>query len=234
MADGGTVALSLGAYRDYAYYNKTDGQLIRRDTAGSGRWERVENVPWSSRLQVLPYNGKTFLVKDTAELRLWCSEDGLTWREVEGLRPEGMRPDSWDYWNCAFAWTGKGYLFCREAAEYRHGMMGHAGGQWYAGNTKVYLLDEAFRQVGEYDFGRLVEGVGYADGMLYAQAANSDGATYQGNSYYHSDGNGAYYTYDEGTFDPALGSALYRSADGKSWEPCEMTPELEQIIQLRK
>lgn len=233
LADNGTVALGLGAYHYYVY-GKSDAQLLRRDTAGSGRWERAENVPWSSHIQILPYNGHTFLVKDTNTLELWVSEDGLSWRKVEGLRPEGMGFGGYDYVDYAFAWTGEGYLFCREAAEYRHGMMGHAGGQWYEGNTKVYLLDEDFQIVKEYDFGRLVEGVGYKDGVFYAQVANSDGTTYQGSVYVHNDGDGEYYTYDEGKFNPELGSALYRSTDLAAWESCELTAQLQGLLQIRK
>lgn len=232
LADNGTVALGLSAHRVYLL-NQSDAQLLRRDTAGSGEWTWVENVPWSSGVQILPYNGETFLVKDTKTLELWAAEDGLSWREVEGLRPE-MPTGGYNYVDYAFAWAGEGYLFCREAAEARHGMMGMSGGQWYEGNTKVYLLDEDFRSVREYDFGRLVEGVGYQNGVYYAQVANSDGTTYQGITHYHSDESGEYHIYDQGMFNPELGSTLYRSTDITHRENCGMTAELEQLIQIRK
>lgn len=214
-ASGGEVSLGLVAEGGGTYLRE-QGQMVRND--GSG-WKRVENVPWGAYVRLLPYNGKTFMAVDTApgELRLYASADGLTWARVDALRPEGMGDEANDYINYAFTWTGTEYVACREAAVSRHGMMGQSGGQWYGGNTSVYFLDEDFRVTGSHDFGRKVEAVGWYDGAYYVQVANSDGGRY-----------GWSYEGEEiKAFDSNLGSKLYRSADGESWEEL---PELYLTI----
>lgn len=217
LATAGTV--SLGLLRRYSYY-VDESELVRND--GSG-WKRVTDVPWGTNIRVLPYNGKTFMVYDQTEgeRRLYASADGLAWTAVDTLRPEGMDGGVYDYVNYAFTWTGTEYVACREAAEIRHGMMGSSGGWWYEGNTSVYFLDEAFQLTGSHDFGRLVQAVGWYDGAYYAQVANSDG--------------GRYGWSDEGeeisVFNESLGSTLYRSADGESWEALpDIYMDLEQIM----
>ena len=113
----------------------------------------------------------------------------------------------------AFAGEGGGFFFGGGAGEARHGMMGHSGGRWFEGNTKVYLLDEELGLTGTYDFGRLVTGVGYTDGVYSAWVANSPGSHERG----FSEADAA------GWFDSSLGDTLYISADGKNWEKTDTT-----------
>lgn len=198
-ATDGKVSLGLTAPSNVGWFRE-EGALLRND--GSG-WKPVTGMPWGNTLSVLPYNGKTFMVRDTAALTLYASADGLTWTEVGTLKPEGMKTDGYDYINYDFTWTGKEYIACREAAVRRHGMMGYAGGNWYEGNTKVYFLTDSFQVTGSYDFGRLVEKVGYWNGAYYARVSNSAGSRYG-------------FSGDD-VYDESLGSTLYRSADGRTW-----------------
>ncbi len=193
-ASDGEVSLGLAAPSNVGWFRE-EGSLLRND--GSG-WKPVTGMYWGNTLEVLPYNGKTFLVQDTAALRLYASEDGLNWVEVGSLKPEGMESDSYDFINYSFAWTGKEYIACRKAYVRRHGMMGMSGGKWYEGNTKVYFLNDAFQITNSYDFGRLVEKVAFLDGAYYAQVSNSDGQS-------------------EHEFNDSKGSTIYRSTDGKTW-----------------
>ena len=201
----GTIALGVITASNDGYFRE-QGELIRY-TSESGGWQKVPNVPWGRAIKVLPYNGKTFMVQDMVSRRLYVSPDGISWSEVPALRPQdpGFGGGDYDYLEHAVAWSGKDYIACRKAGVRRHGMMGHAGGQWYDGNTRVYFLNEALELTFSYDFGRLVMGVGFCNGSYYAEVANSEG---------HRDG----WEDDPGVFSEAEGSALYRSADGKSWE----------------
>ncbi len=198
LAGSGEVWLGMVSESNVGYFRE-EGGLLRND--GSG-WKPVTGRCWGNTIQVLPYNGKTFMVEDTAALKLYASEDGLSWTEVGSLKPEGMEPDGYDYIHYGFAWTGSGYIAHRKAGVGRHGMMGMSGGGWYEGNTKVYFLDEAFQVTGSHDFGRLVERVGCLDGNYYAQVTNSTGTR---------DG------WEDDCYSDSQGSTLYRSADGKSW-----------------
>ena len=200
----GTIALGVITASNDGYFRE-QGELIRY-TSESGGWQKVPNVPWGRAIKVLPYNGKTFMVQDMVSRRLYVSPDGISWSEVPALRPQdpGFGGGDYDYLEHAVAWSGKDYIACRKAGVRRHGMMGHAGGQWYDGNTRVYFLNEALELTFSYDFGRLVMGVGFCNGSYYAKVANSEG---------HRDG----WAGDPGVFNEE-GSALYRSADGKNWE----------------
>lgn len=219
QADNGTIRLGTGG----SWY--LPHGLLRDD--GSG-WKRVADVPWRVNIEVLPYNGKTFMVYDKTEgeQHLYVSVDGLSWTAVDTLRPRDIRAIQYDYVDYAFAWTGTEYIACREAAESQHGMMGSSGGWWYEGNTSVYFLNEQFQLTGSHDFGRLVQAVGFYDGAYYAQVANSDGGRYGWTSY-NEDGS----EFEPKAFNQFLGSTLYRSADGESWEALpDIYMDLEQIM----
>lgn len=197
----GTVTLAKVAehFRNGSTY-EMEGELLR---CAGGRWSKVENTPFSPVFELLPYNGKTFMDLDTAvgQKRLYASEDGLEWSEVTAMRPQELdESNTWGYANYTVIWTGKGYYAGLKAGERRHGMMGHAGGSWYGKNSVVWLLNENFEIQSSYDFGRLVEKIGYLDGTYYAQVSNSQRASDSG--------------FDWG----GEGSTLYRSTDGGTWE----------------
>lgn len=202
LVSDGTVSLAKVAEhcRDNNAYRR-EGELLRND--GSG-WRKVE-TPFSCVFKLLPYNGKTFMALDTAtgRQRLYASADGLNWAEVDTLRPPSMdESKAWGYADYTFFWTGDRYYVGMKAGEYRHGMMGMGGGQWYGKNTLVWFLDENFEIISSHDFGRLVEQVGYLDGIYYADVADQEGSS------------------DHEVHNNALTEAytLYRSADGITWE----------------
>jgi hypothetical protein len=69
-------------------------------------------------------------------------------------------------------------------------------------STRVEFWDEEFRLLDSYDFGRLVEAVGWYEGAWYAQVSDSEAIIYT-------------------DFDWEAGSTLYRSVDGRTWIPTE-------------
>ena len=199
LVSDGTVSLAKVAehYRDNNAYRQ-EGELLRND--GSG-WKSVE-TPFSRVFELLPYNGKTFMAVDTAtgRQRLYASPDGLTWREVDTLRPEGMdQSTEFAYANYTFFWTGESYYVGMKAGERRHGIMGSGGGSWYSKNTQVWFMDENFQVLSSHDFGRLVERVGYADGAYYAEVVKNEG------------------TSDHRASGYSTLNTIYRSTDGKNW-----------------
>ncbi|MCI8651982.1 MAG: hypothetical protein HFF05_06055 [Oscillospiraceae bacterium] len=223
--NGVTLAKVAEHYRNANVYEQ-EGELLRDDGTG---WKKVENTPFSCVFRLLPWNGKTFLVEDnaTGRHRLYASEDGLSWTEVTALRPQDMEGHVKDYVNYAMAWTESGYLACREAGYYGN----RAGGRLYEGNTSVYLLDEDFSLVGAHDFGRLVQAVGYLDGVYYAQVSDSEGTKWRGVYHvgYDENGNEIYDT-EEGYYNKYAPSTLYRSTDGETWEPTELL-QMEDVLQ---
>lgn len=196
----GVIALGVITASNDGYFRE-QGELIRY-TSESGGWQKVPNVPWGRAIKVLPYNGKTFMVQDMVSRKLYASPNGISWSEVSALWPQDpeFSGTDYDYLEYAVAWSGRDYIACRKAAVRRHGMMGHAGGHWYDGNTRVYFLNEALELLSSYDFGRLVEKIGFLNGAYYAQVSNSERTSDTG--------------FDWG----GEGCVLYRSTDGKSWE----------------
>ncbi len=213
-AEGNGVSLTLGAERPLSHWfgSQTEGELLRND--GSG-WKRVENTPWSKSVKVLPFNGKIFLAvdADVTGQAVYASADGLTWREIAALHGQGdwEGEEEYIYLNCAVVWTGKDYIAARKGGVRGHGPMGGHGGVWFGNNTSVYLLDEYLDLISSYDFGRLVEKVGYLDGVYYAQVQDSEGQA----------------DYKIAWDSP---SSLYRSTDGKNWEKTDATPELQAAL----
>ncbi len=212
----GTVTLAKVAehFRNGNTY-EMEGELLRSDGTG---WRKVEDAPFSPVFRLLPFNGKTFLVEDNAagRHRLYASEDGLTWTEITALRPQDIGGSVKDYVQYAMTWTGSGYLACREAGNYGN----RAGGSLYGGNTSVYLLDESFALTDAHDFGRIVQAVGFYEGNYYAQVSDSEGTRWQGVYHVSYDENGReIYNTDLGYYNRYAPATLYRSADGKAWEP---------------
>lgn len=201
FVSNGSVSLAT-AHEYIPHLNVNLRELLRND--GSG-WKRVEEVPFQAKFSLLDHNGKDFMVTDQSSGLLYFSEDGLIWTGTDAVRPADWKAGAFNRIECAAAWTGNGYILSRKAWEHRHGMMGIGGGTWFADNTKVFFLDESHRLTGSYDFGRLVEDVGYWNGAYYAKVANSDGQTQSG------------WGDEEGRFDGRLGSTLYRSTDGRTW-----------------
>lgn len=219
VSNSGGIYLSKVAehYRNVNIY-EMEGELIRWEE-GTG-WRKVENTPFSCVFRLLPYNGRTFLVEDnaTGRHRLYASEDGLSWTEVTALRPQDMKGNVKDYVNYAVTWTGNGYLACREAGNYGN----RAGGTLYGGNTSVYLLDESFALTGSYDFGRMVQAVGFRDGVYYAQVSDSEGTQWRGVYHVGYDENGKeIYDTEPGYYNKYAPTTLYRSTDGVNWEKTE-------------
>lgn len=207
--DGGEVSL-FASYKYNSQLSQSVGQLLRND--GSG-WKRVADVPFNAKFTLLPDNGKTFGVADQITGNLYFSGDGLHWKGTDVTCPTNWESGAYTGLEYSAVWTGEGYLVSRKGWEARHGMMGHSGGRWFEGNTKVYLLDEELGLTGTYDFGRLVTGVGYTDGVYSAWVANSPGSHERG----FSEADAA------GWFDSSLGDTLYISADGKNWEKTDTT-----------
>lgn len=207
---------------------------VQKTAAGTGEgWEfRREGGAWtpiratwsqeSGGAELLPWNGRTFLVQDNWSLQLYASEDGEHWRCLKDtfLDPEqdagffagffGNMPVT--YSRHAVQWTGTEYIACRRTAEGRYGMMGSGGGGWASPYcTKVCFADENFNLTGAYDFGRQVLGVGYRDGVWYAEVSDSTGLL------------DPWFQPDEPTdYDRDAPTALYRSADKVNWERIEL------------
>ena len=199
LVSNGTVSLAKVAehYRDNNAYRQ-EGELLRNDGTG---WRKVE-PPFSCVFELLPYNGKTFMALDTAtgRQRLYASPDGLSWREVDVLRPQELDGSTeFGYADYTFLWTGESYYVRMKTGERRHGIMGMGGGQWYGKNTQIWLLDEDFNVVSSHDFGRLVERVGYAGGTYYAEVAKKEG------------------TSDHQVSGYSTANTIYRSTDGRTW-----------------
>lgn len=210
----GTVTLAKVAehYRSNNAYRK-EGELLRNDGAG---WKKVE-TPFSCVFELLPYNGKTFMAMDTAtgRQRLYASADGLSWQEVDALRPKELDESSeHGYASYTFLWTGERYYARLKAGEYRHGMMGHAGGGWYGKNTEVWFLDEDFQVISSHDFGRLVERIAYVDGTYYAEVVRNEG------------------TSDHEVSGYSTSNTIYRSADGGTWTA--LPKEYNELNALRE
>ena len=162
------------------------------------------DVPFPAKFDLLPYNGKTFVVVDQLSGELYFSADGLNWTATAAVRPTDWEPGTYNTILPATAWTGKGYLVARKAWEYGHGPMSGLGGHWFEGNTRVYFLDENLQLTDTYDFGRLVEAVGSHDGCYYAKVSDSTGTNQLAGA--------------EDRVEWDAGSALYVSKDGKTWE----------------
>ncbi len=187
---------------------------------GSG-WKWAENIFSGKAAEPICCAGGYFWVQGK-DHHLYRSADGHTWLLSDALRPTDQKSGSETYLKYQIAGTESGFIVGRHGGVYQHGMMGHAGGGWYEGYSKVYFLDREFHLTGSYDFGRLVEAVGYLDGVYYAKVANSEGGR-NGWTYYDEDGK----EHEPKVFDPSLGSALYRSSDGVNWEKTD-------IIQVRE
>ena len=202
-------------------FHVTQRELLRND--GSG-WKRVEKVPFKAKFSLLDHNGKDFMVTDQSTGLLYFSEDGLTWTGTDAVRPADWKAGAFNRIECAAAWTGEGYILSRKAWEHKHGIMGAGGGTWFMDNTRVFFLDENLRLTDTYDFGRLVEDVGYWNGAYYAQVANSEGLTQQGWGWED----------EEGYFDGRLGSTLDRSTDGRTWTALESEYLNTEKIMIRQ
>ena len=144
----------------------TDGMENLYTTDGL-TWKTAEGMP-AGRL--LPYNGKSFVVVSGEPAGVYASEDGLTWKSLEGtpFQPEREAVLA-DY---TFLWTGTEYISCRTVEE-PYGPHGARGDWTSAWNTRVCFADENFQLIGSHDFGANVTGVGWADGVYYAQAGGT-------------------------------------------------------------
>lgn len=208
VSDG---AMALGAVDwdfQFGWRGWTESRLACND--GSG-WRWVENIPCGKAAEPICCEGGYFWVQGEGH-HLYRSADGHTWLLSDALRPTDQESGSETYLKYQIAGTENGFIVGRHGGVYQHGMMGHAGGGWYEGYSKVYFLDKEFHLTGSYDFGRLVEAVDYLDGVYYAKVANSEGGR-NGWTYYDEDGK----EHEPKVFDPSLGSTLYRSTDGKHW-----------------
>lgn len=200
----------------------TESRLACND--GSG-WKWAENIPSGRKAEPLFCEGGYFWVLGEGH-HLYRSSDGQTWILSDALRPADQASGSETYLNYAIAETATGFLAARHGGVAQHGMMGHSGGGWFEGYSKVYFLNKEFQPTGSYDFGRCVEAVGCLDGAYYAEVANSEGGR-SGWPYYDEDGK----EHEPKVFDSSLGSTLYRSSDGKTWEPLpDIYTHMEDIM----
>ncbi len=209
LADSGKVRLGIAKTGYLGNGYREEAVMVRDD--GSG-WRRVEDTPFSDAFSLLPYNGRTFIAREDSWIDtrgLYISEDGLSWTYLPGTDPYDRRPE---YCtgplenSCAMTWAGGRYIVARRVAEKydaADSIYGSAVGGWTDPvSTLVEFWDEEFRLLDSYDFGRLVEAVGWYEGAWYAQASNSKAIIYT-------------------DFDWDAGSTLYRSQDGKTWFPTE-------------
>lgn len=202
VVSDGTMSLGMVDW-DFrrGLYGWSESRLACND--GSG-WKWAENAHWGNEAVPLFCQGGYFWVKG-AEHRLYRSADGKNWLLSDAIRPADQGSGSNTYLNYRIAATDNGFIASRKGGVVRYGMFGSSGGGWFEGYSKVYFLDKNFELVNSYDFGRLVQTVGWYEGTYYAQVANSNG---------RRDGMwGA-----DDVFSEAEGSALYRSTDGKTWE----------------
>lgn len=195
VVSNGKMSLGVGLN------SRSESRLACND--GSG-WRWAENVPWGKEAVPLFCEGGYFWVKGAGH-HLYRSANGRNWLPSDAIRPEDQHSGNESYLNYKIAATDNGFIASRHGGVGRYGMFGMSGGGWFEGYSKVYLLNKNFELMDSYDFGRRVWTVGWYNGAYYAKVANSDG---------HRDG----WAGDPGVFSEAEGSALYRSADGKSWE----------------
>ncbi len=130
-------------------------------------WKTAEGMPAG---ELLPYNGKSFVVVSGEPAGVYASEDGLTWRSLEGtaFQPEREKVLA-DY---TFLWTGTEYISCRTVEE-PYGPHGARGDWTSAWNTRVCFADGDFQLTGSCDFGVNVTGVGFQYGTYYVQAGGT-------------------------------------------------------------
>lgn len=189
-----------------------------RESFNVGRWEWPTDMPWSGDLELLPYNGKTFLLHDRENQVVYASEDGRTWTSLAGtfMAPQEMEETREVWGKYALTWTGEEYLACRRVVQGCYGMMGYAGGLWYDPYcTQVAVLDEDFALKHTYDFGRQVEKVGCYGGVYYAQVADGEGVSVR-------------------EYNPYGPSTLYRSTDGgRTWQPTQILQILQALQALK-
>lgn len=144
----------------------TDG-VENLSTTDGLTWHRAEQMPAG---ELLPYNGRSFVVVSGEPAGVYASEDGLSWRSLEGtaFQPEREKVLA-DY---TFLWTGTEYISCRTVEE-PYGPHG-VRGDWTSGwNTKVCFADGDFQLTGSCDFGVNVTGVGFQYGTYYVQAGGT-------------------------------------------------------------
>lgn len=154
----------------------TDGTENLRSSDGLS-WQAVEGMPSGT---LLPYNGKTFVVVSGEPAGIYASEDGLTWKSLEGtvFWPEREAVLA-DY---TFLWTGTEYITCRTVEEPYgpHGVRGDWTSDW---NTRVCFADEDFQLTSSYDFGANVTDVGFSGGEYYVKAGGTVWASPDGESW---------------------------------------------------
>ena len=184
--------------------NTTYGAWRAIPTPGWGQW-------WSGAVTLLPYNGKTFLVQDRFSLELYASWDGQSWTCLKDTflgaeHPAGVSRENFVYRaDHSLLWTGSEYMACRLSIETGHpGVMFAGSGQWYSPyTTKVVFADANWQVTGEYDFGRRVVGVSYANGVYYAEVSESK-------------------TVNFADFDHEAGTVIWKSTDKKNWEKTDL------------
>ncbi len=142
-------------------------------------YARVPDAPWGGSCELLPYNGRTFLVLDRDNTELYASTDGVHWQNLRGTYLRPALPENVNLWATVLVvraqWTGREYITCQRVFESSHSIMGSAGGVWAdPTNTRVCFADESFNLTGSYDFGRQVVGVGYYNGAWYAQVQEDE------------------------------------------------------------
>lgn len=166
---------------------------------------------WSFETKLLPYNGKTFMVQDGISLELYASWDGQSWASLEDTylaaeHPAGMsRGVSVYSSDHRMLWTGREYMACRRSLETgAPGVMFAGSGTWYSPyTTKVVFADASWKVTGEYDFGRRVVGVSYANGVYYAEVSESQTVSFH-------------------EFDSEAGTVIWKSADKTHWEKTDL------------
>lgn len=215
---GGDTSLATVSFDEYWNYRNhgvkaiEERILLRNDGTG---YARLENLPFSHEFVLYPYTGKTFLVKDEWDNTLYASADGLKWTSLADtalgyVGPEEKNPyaDIQAYYDVR--WVGDRYITCCRVMEEDYAAWPVRQGKWYDPTcTQVRFLDESFTLIETHDFSRRVEAVGWLEGTYYARVSDSVGISYA-------------------DFDREAGSTVYRSADGKSWEPMPEVYSLDE------
>lgn len=195
-----------------------NGEYVIEYSYDDLHYARFPDAPWGGDCQLLPYNGKTFMVLDLETADIFASEDGSAWKSLRGtyLRPN-LPEEVYPYATSAsvrMQWTGSEYVTCQRIAEGIYGMVGTGGGFWYdPASTKICWADADFQVTEEYDFDRQVMGVGYYGGAWYAQVKDDP-------------------EMGERYFDWSGSDTLYVSRDKKNWEKTDILQIMEAMRRL--
>lgn len=190
-----------------------ESEIVYRSEATGGQWKWCDSAPWSGFVALLPFSGKDFFVLDKVDGKVYLSSDGVSWHEATGNWIVGNQAHN--YWEYAFAWTGKNYLACCYLDN------GKTGDERQVSReaAKVFFLDENLNVVSSHDFGKGVEKVGFGSGAFYAEVGKKSW-----------DERGRYGYINTSSQAPNI---LWRSTDGVNWETTDVIQVRDALVGLQ-